>query len=244
MLNPKINLFNYQITTSVAGLTSRDKIVVNTINPHSYCISKKDTLFEKALKASDILLPDGIGIVWAAKFLKGEKIKKIAGYDLFLHVMQQLEESLGTCFFLGASQATLDKIRERASKEYPNVTIYSYSPPYKPEFSLIDTEEMVAQVNRVKPQVLFVGMTAPKQEKWVYLNKEKLEANTICSVGAVFDFYAGNVKRSSTFWIKLGLEWLPRFIREPRRLAERNLVSTPKFILEVFWWKLFGRGIL
>lgn len=240
----EIHVLGHTITTHLELDDVNRKSIVNTINPHSYCISKKDKVFEKALQASDVLLADGIGIVWAAKVLKGEKIKKIAGYDLFLYMMQQLEDTYGTCFFLGASQATLDKIHEKASKEYPNVTIHSYSPPYKLEFSPSDTEEMLGQVNKHKPQVLFMGMTAPKQEKWVFLNKEKLEANTICSIGAVFDFYAGNVKRSSPFWIKLGLEWLPRFLREPRRLAERNLVSTPKFILEVFWWKLFGKGIL
>ena len=94
---------------------------------------------------------------------------------------------------------------------------------------------MVMAINNFKPDILFVGMTAPKQEKWVFVNKENIDANTIVSVGAVFDFYAGTVRRSSPFWIKLGLEWLPRFLREPKRLAKRNLVSTPKFILQVLY---------
>jgi len=98
---------------------------------------------------------------------------------------------------------------------------------------------MCQQVNSVKPDILFVGMTAPKQEKWVYNNIEKLEVNTVCSIGAVFDFYAGNVKRSGQFWISIGLEWLPRFLKEPKRLARRNLVSTPLFILEVLNRKFF-----
>jgi N-acetylglucosaminyldiphosphoundecaprenol N-acetyl-beta-D-mannosaminyltransferase len=103
---------------------------------------------------------------------------------------------------------------------------------------------MLAMVNEFKPEILFVGMTAPKQEKWVYLNKDNIDANTIVSIGAVFDFYSGNIKRSSDFWISIGLEWLPRFLKEPKRLAKRNLVSTPKFLLEIIWIKIFGRGIL
>ena len=87
-------------------------------------------------------------------------------------------------------------------------------------------------------------MTAPKQEKWVNKYKDYLKTNNICCIGAVFDFYSGRIKRSSTFWIKIGLEWLPRFLKEPKRLFKRNFVSTPKFILEVLSFKLFGKGIL
>ncbi|WP_417613379.1 WecB/TagA/CpsF family glycosyltransferase [Owenweeksia hongkongensis] len=207
--------------------------IINTINPHSYCTAKKDTVFMEALKNSDILLPDGIGIVWAERVLNGNSIKKIAGFDIFMFLMRNLNEKSGSCFFLGASEETLKKIEEKVKVDFPNIKVHSYSPPYKPEFSKADSELMCDNVNAVKPNVLFVGMTAPKQEKWVHLNKKQLFADNICSIGAVFDFYAGNVKRSSPFWIALGLEWLPRFLNEPRRLAKRNLVSTPLFILEV-----------
>ena len=218
--------------------------VINTINPHSYCVAKKDPDFERALKCSDVLLPDGIGIVWAEKFLNRTSIKKIAGYDLFLFLMNKLELEKGSVFFLGASQITLDKIRLRCKAEYPNVRFESYSPPFKKQFSIKDSEIMSQKVNKFKPDVLFVGMTAPKQEKWVCDFSHLLDATLICSVGAVFDFYAGNIARSSPFWINLGLEWLPRLIKEPKRLFWRNFGSTPKFILETISFKLFGRGVL
>ncbi len=182
--------------------------------------------------------------VWATKMLKGKSIKKIAGFDLFQHLMHNLNTSNGSCFFLGASQSTLDAIKEKAAIDFPNVTVHSYSPPYKPVFSEAESKQMCEQVNAIKPDVLFVGMTAPKQEKWVHQFKNNLDANIICSIGAVFDFYAGNVKRPSQFWISLGLEWLPRLLKEPRRLFYRNFISTPKFILEVLSFKFFKRGIL
>ena len=103
---------------------------------------------------------------------------------------------------------------------------------------------MCNHINSFKPDVLFVGMTAPKQEKWVYQYQNMLNVNNICSIGAVFDFYAGNIKRSSRFWISIGLEWLPRFLKEPKRLFYRNFVSTPKFILDVFWLKFFKTNFL
>ena len=239
-----MRLLGYTITTNNSQETVEKKTVINTINPHSYCVAKQDAAFEVALQASDVLLPDGIGIVWAAKFLKKQKIHKIAGYDVFLHLMQYLNANEGSCFFLGASKQTLVLIKERSAMEFPKVVVNSYSPPYKAVFNDDDSKEMINRVNSHTPEVLFVGMTAPKQEKWVYDHKDSLNANIICSIGAVFDFYAGTVKRPSKFWIKLGLEWLPRFLKDPKRLAERNLISTPKFILEVLSFKTFGKGFL
>ena len=241
----EIELLNYKIYSSkIEDLDYKNNRIINTINPHSYCLSKMDIEFEESLKKSDILLPDGVGIIFAMKILSKKSIKKIAGYDLFLNLLQKINNENGSAFFLGSSTDTLKKIKVRFSLEYPNVKLDYYSPPYKSEFSHYESHEMCNKVNLFKPDVLFVGMTAPKQEKWVYKYKDHLKATNICCIGAVFDFYAGNIKRSSPFWIRLGLEWLPRFFREPRRLFKRNFVSTPKFILEVLSFKLFGKGIL
>ena len=218
--------------------------IINTINPHSYCLSRYDKLFNEALQSSDILLPDGTGIVLASKIVNNHSIKKIAGADIHKYLLHQANLKSQKVFYLGAAQSTLKLIESKVKKEYPNITVSSFSPPYKPQFSEIETAQMLEKVNHFKPDVLFVGMTAPKQEKWVHANKDILDVQVITSIGAVFDFYAGTVKRSRQFWISLGLEWLPRFLREPKRLAKRNLISTPKFLLEVVWYKIFGRGIL
>jgi N-acetylglucosaminyldiphosphoundecaprenol N-acetyl-beta-D-mannosaminyltransferase len=239
-----MTLLGYKISGSGLSLDFTQKHLINTINPHSYCIAEKDPTFKEALLASDVLLPDGVGIVWAAKVLLGTRIKKIAGADLHAHLLQQAHQRGLSVFYLGASETTLGKIRERLETEYPNIRCGTYSPPYKPEFSEEDSREMVAQVNAFRPDILFVGMTAPKQEKWAHAHKDQLEAKAIACIGAVFDFYAGTVKRSSPFWISLGLEWLPRFLKEPKRLWRRNMVSTPLFILEVLSFRLFSRGIL
>lgn len=207
--------------------------IINTINPHSYCVSRKDLLFKKALINSDILLPDGSGIVLASRFLFGRRIKKIAGADIHAHLLQHAHLNKKKVFYLGATQNTLDLITKKLKIEYPNIQVASYSPPFKSEFNSEDTKQMIDIVNVFKPDILFVGMTAPKQEKWVEKNKINLSPKTIVSIGAVFDFYAGTVKRSDPFWINLGLEWLPRLIREPRRLWRRNFISTPLFLLSL-----------
>tara|TARA_B110000090_G_scaffold59320_1_gene67802 strand:+ start:2750 stop:3448 length:699 start_codon:yes stop_codon:yes gene_type:complete len=206
--------------------------IINTINPHSYCVANKDLDFKQALKNSDILLPDGIGIVWAEKFLNGNSIKKIAGYDLFLFLMNKLNNEYGSVFFLGASEETLEKIKSKTSQEYPNITFGSYSPPYKVAFSNKDSKIMCDEVNVFNPDVLFVGMTAPKQEKWIHEFKNHLEAKNICAIGAVFDFYAGNVNRAPEFIVRLGLEWFHRSMKS-KRLFKRNFISNPKFILHI-----------
>ena len=239
-----MKLLGYTITTDYPQLPVKNKTIVNTINPHSYCVSKQDLDFEKALKTSDVLLPDGIGIVWAAKIINGKNIYKIAGFDFFIYTMRYLDKTKGSCFFLGASEKTLEAITQKVAYEFPNVKFSTFSPPYSSVFTEEESSLMCQKVNAIGPEIVFIGMTAPKQEKWSYQYKDFLDSKIICSIGAVFDFYAGSVKRPSQFWIKMGLEWLPRFFKEPKRLARRNLISTPKFILEVICFKIWGKGIL
>lgn len=240
----KMMLFDKVYLETLNDLNLSTTRVINTLNPHSYCVAKKDPLFQEALNSSDVLMPDGIGIVWALQLLKRKKINKIAGFDLFIHLMTHLNKTHGSCFFLGASKKTLAKIIHKTSKDFPNVTVHTFSPPYKSVFSEQESEEMRQKINSKKPDVLFVGMTAPKQEKWVHQNKTALKSKTICSIGAVFDFYAGNVKRPARLWIYLGLEWLVRLLKEPGRLYKRNFISSPKFVMEVLSLKIFDKEIL
>lgn len=217
------------------------KIVINTINAYSYVLAKNDVAFQNALLNCDILLPDGFSIVWAARFLKRKKIKKIAGEDIFLHIMGLAERRSQKVFFLGSTRETLQIISNRLANEYPNVKVDFYSPPYKDEFSIDDNRDIVYAINSFKPDALFIGMTAPKQEKWVERNRELLDTSIICSIGAVFDFYAGTVKRPSPIWIKMKLEWLIRLLKEPRRLWKRYLVYSPIFFVDVFKEKYFRK---
>ena len=238
----KLIIMGYDISVNEVSSIAIDanmKQIIATINPHSYITAKGDKDFEKALHASDVLLPDGSGIVLAAKHINKLTIKKIAGADLHLHLLNQLSKNNGKCFYMGASQDTLDKIHKKVSNEYPNIMVQSYSPPFKSEFSEEENEAIIARVNAFNPDVLFVGMTAPKQEKWLVGNKEKLNYKIAAPIGAVFDFYAGTVERSSQFWIDLNLEWLPRLLKQPKRLWKRNFVSTPLFLIDMLLFK-FG----
>lgn len=239
-----VNLFGYRIfnhslskcVKDVIRLSHHKTIFVSCANPHSLVVASRDAGFRRALQSSDILLPDGVGIVIAARLLNLPIKEKIAGYDFFFSLSERLNSGYGKkYFFLGSTQNVLERIRARLNKDFPNIIVCgTYSPPFKDRFSENESTLMINAVNRARPDVLWVGMTAPKQEKWIYRNLDKLNVPLVAAIGAVFDFYAGTKKRSSDFWIKIGLEWFPRFLKEPRRLWERNLKSTPIFL----WWIL------
>ena len=239
MNNRHVPIMDYNVYAgSLHELPASPQLVINTINQYSLCIAEEDTEFKKALLHSDILLPDGVGITAAVKFLSGRKIKKIAGADLFQHKMKDLNATEGKCFFLGSSKKTLGKIQKRLATEFPNVKAGFYSPPFTPTLTKEDNQKMIDAVNAFSPDVLFVGMTAPKQEKWIFKHKDQLKGRVFCSIGAVFDFYAGTVERPRKIWINLGLEWLIRLLKEPKRLWRRYLYYGAFFFYYIYKEKL------
>lgn len=214
------------------------KIVINALNAHCYNIAKKDQVYREALLNCDILIPDGISVVWATKWLTGKKLKKIAGIDFLNYEIERIQKG-GKCFFLGSTETTLEKIKDRLKKDYPEITVQSYSPPFMEEFDFEENRRILEKINSFQPDVLFIGMTAPKQEKWAYLHLDQLKTGHICCVGAVFDFFAGTINRAPVWMITIGLEWFYRLIREPLRLWKRYLFGNPKFI----WYILKERSL-
>ncbi|WP_244825484.1 WecB/TagA/CpsF family glycosyltransferase [Carboxylicivirga linearis] len=232
-------LKSFDVFNGLLVSLSSKKMLISTINAHSYNVSKKDDVFRQALQKSQVLIPDGVSVVWAFKWLKGQKLTKIAGADLFYYEMKRLQEKGGKCFFLGSTVETLDKIKKRASIEFPNISIETYSPPYKPEFTKEDNGVMVEKINSFQPDVLFIGLTAPKQEKWAYKHYDDLDVGHIGCIGAVFDFYAGTIKRAPNWMINLGLEWFYRLIKEPKRMWKRYIIGNMIFIFTIIIEKYF-----
>jgi N-acetylglucosaminyldiphosphoundecaprenol N-acetyl-beta-D-mannosaminyltransferase len=218
----------------------KERVVINTINAHSYIVANKDKEFKNALLKSDILLPDGEGIVMMAKTLKGKKITKIAGADIHDYLLNLAHNQSLKCFYLGSSPSTLDRIKNKLSKQYHNIKFDFFSPPFKPTFTEADNKSMISQINAFNPDILFVGMTAPKQEKWVFQNRDYISANIICSIGAVFDFIAETKKRAPQWVIQIKMEWLYRSFTA-WRLTKRYLYSTPLFLIEVYKLKFFSK---
>ena len=257
------------------------KLLINTINAHSYNTARKDELFAEALMNGDVLIPDGVSIVKACRWIKAKSLPKerIAGWDLFEFEMNKLEEcgmknvecgannsSLDnsqsastdnscsgkrlyepsaklkiqnskfrerplTVMFMGSSQKVLDLVVKRAAEVYPHLKIVTYSPPYKPEFSDEDNKAIVEAINAVDPDLLWIGMTAPKQEKWTYSHWNELNIHChVGTIGAVFDFFAGTVERAPIWWQRHGLEWLYRLLKEPKRMWRRYIIGNALFL--------------
>ena len=261
------------------------KLLINTINAHSYNTARKDELFAEALTNGDVLIPDGVSIVKACRWIKAKSLPKerIAGWDLFEFEMNKLEEcgmnnsSLDnsqsasadnscsgkrlyepsaklkiqnscsgkrlyepsakfrerplTVMFMGSSQKVLDLIVKRAAEVYPHLKIVTYSPPYKPELSEEDNKAIVEAINAADPDLLWIGMTAPKQEKWTYSHWNELNIHChVGTIGAVFDFFAGTVERAPIWWQRHGLEWLYRLLKEPKRMWRRYIIGNTLFL--------------
>ena len=213
------------------------KLFINTINAHSYNTARKDGLFAEALTNGDVLIPDGVSIVMACRKLKAKSqpTERIAGWDLFTMEMERLNQKGGTCFFMGSSEKVLNLIREKAKTVYPNIRIETYSPPYKPEFSEEENRAIIEAINRANPDLLWIGMTAPKQEKWAYRHWDKLDIHCHCgTIGAVFDFFAGTMERAPLWWQEHSLEWLYRLLKEPKRMWRRYIIGNTLFIWNIF----------
>ncbi len=226
-------LHTYTLFNDTLENIEHSKMLITTLNAHSFNTVHKDEEFKTALINSNVLLPDGIGVVWAMKMLTGQKLKKIAGDDLFHYQMNRLNKSKGRCFFLGSTDETLQKISDKANIDYPNVEVFNYSPPFKSIFSEEDNRIMVEKINLIAPDILFVGMTAPKQEKWAFQHFHKLNTCHVCCIGAVFDFYAETSKRAPKWMINWGLEWFYRLISNPKRMWRRYLIGNTKFIAKI-----------
>ena len=233
------------ILESKESLTSilDGKTCINTINAHSFNVAQKDSLFAEALKNGDYLIPDGASIVKACKWLKAKSQPKerIAGWDLFAFEMQRLEERSKKgdrgclkVMFMGSSEKVLSLIRDKAAVDYPHLEVVTYSPPYKPEFSEEDNTAIIKAINDADPDLLWIGMSAPKQEKWVYAHWNELQIHChVGTIGAVFDFYAGTAKRAPQWWQDHSLEWLYRLVKEPNRMWRRYVIGNPLFLLNI-----------
>ena len=286
-------LKNLNILGSKAELASlpEGKLLINTINAHSYNTARKDGLFAEALTNGDVLIPDGVSIVKACRWIKAKSQPKerIAGWDLFSFEMENLErkqcgmlnvecgvsgEECGmwnvecgvnnssldnsqsasadssklktqnskfrerplTVMFMGSSEKVLDLIVKRAAKVYPHLKVVTYSPPYKPEFSEEDNKAIIDAINAADPDLLWIGMTAPKQEKWTYSHWEELNIHChVGTIGAVFDFFAGTVERAPVWWQRHGLEWLYRLLKEPKRMWRRYIIGNALFLFNVIF---------
>lgn len=205
------------------------------LNPHSFVESQRNLNFQKALWNASILSADGVGITIAARLKRVKAPRRYTGSDCFydVHSLVPKNKSLRV-FLLGSTETVLEKVKDRLQREHPHIEISGMiSPPFLEDIEQWDDREAINQINASDTDVLWVSMTAPKQELWINRSKADLDVKFIGAVGAVFDFYAGTKKRSGKLLRWIGLEWLGRLVQEPQRLWRRTFKSGIQFFYAI-----------
>jgi N-acetylglucosaminyldiphosphoundecaprenol N-acetyl-beta-D-mannosaminyltransferase len=194
--------------------------LISMVNPYSILLGHRDRHMAAAIYASSLVLPDGVGIVLASRILYGSRRSRTTGPALMLELCGKpgLRH-----YFYGGSPTTVQRLAANLQRRCPGLDICGwYAPPFRPLTEQEDND-VIARINAVRPDVVWVGLGAPKQEKWMLAHQTKLRTTAMIGVGAAFDFHAG-VKKWAPCWMRrCGLEWLYRFFQEPARMARRNV---------------------
>jgi N-acetylglucosaminyldiphosphoundecaprenol N-acetyl-beta-D-mannosaminyltransferase len=224
------------------SLKNSEKIILTCINPHSFYLLNNDLNFYNSVIKSNLLIPDGIGILYASKLLNLNIKEKITGPDLFYSLMNELNKKNDIkVYFLGSNSDTLKKINAKFSQDFKNIKLVGqYSPPYRDTFTDDENLNIINAINKVSPDILWIGMTQPKQEKWIFENKDKLNIKFAAGIGAQFDYYSGNITMPNKIYLSFNLQWLHRLIQNPRKMWKRNFISSPIFCLNILTIKFFN----
>lgn len=219
----------------------REGIAKSVLIPNVDCLIKllNDSDFKEAYDHCDLVLPDGHPLLWAGRFLGTPFKEKVPGSDLLPRFCEVSAEKGYRLFFLGAGPGVAQKAAEILQKKNPGLQVVgTYSPPYGFENDERENQKIVKMIREARPDVLFVALGAPKQEKWIYKYKDQYQVPVSIGVGASFDFVAGKVKRAPRWMTDHGLEWLWRMIQEPKRLWKRYLIDDIPFFYFILKQKL------
>ncbi len=180
---------------------------------------------------ADLVVPDGMAVVWALHWLGYPWVTRVCGYDLMLALGERSQEQGYRHFFYGGAPGVPQRLIERLQQRFPGLQVVGwYSPPFRP-LTPEEDAAVVEMINEKNPDIVWVGLSTPKQEKWMAAHVDSLQHVVMLGVGAAFDFHAG-VKRRAPQWMHpLGLEWVYRLLQEPRRLWKRYLPTVPVYFL-------------
>jgi N-acetylglucosaminyldiphosphoundecaprenol N-acetyl-beta-D-mannosaminyltransferase len=209
---------------------TRDCHQVVVANSYSTYLAEQDSVFAGICENADLVFPDGLPIVLASKLKKERLPSRVAGPD-FMWSFSRVCASRGfRVFFLGSREQDLANIKRNFERSFPKINIVgTYSPPFG-DWDAKENNKMIQLINSSKADILWLGVSTPKQDKWISSHKKVLKVKVAIAVGAAFDFHSGRVKRAPIAMQKLCLEWFYRFLQEPRRMWKKYLVSNFYFI--------------
>lgn len=196
---------------------------------------EKDKEFQEVYKEADLILTDGMPLIWISKMKKTPIKEKVSGSDLFPEVCKLAAHKGYKVFLLGAAEGVAARAAENLKEKYKGLNVVgTYSPSYGFEKKEDEIQAIIKMINEVKPDVLAVGLGAPKQEKFLYNYRKQLNVPVSLAIGASIDFEAGNINRAPKWMQHIGLEWFYRLCKEPKRMFKRYLVDDMKIFRLVF----------
>ncbi len=240
IMNVKIN--NVTLQEAVEKIENQIKIgskySIYTPNTEIVMMCQKDKEFLKYINNGDMVIPDGIGLVYASKIKKLPLKERTAGYDLSIKLLEIANNNKLKLYMIGGKPGVTDKAAKNIKLKFPDINICGYKHGYFKGTHLDmngheEELEVINDINEKSPDILFVGFGAKKQEKWIEYNKNKINATIIIGNGGTIDGIAGNVKRAPDIFIKLGLEWFYRLIKDPKRIKRQ--IVLPIFMLKIIF---------
>lgn len=213
------------------ALAGKEPQYVVTPNAMHILTLTKDADFREIYRRAFFVVPDGVSLLWAAKFLNTPLKGRVNGTDLFEKLCAVASETGLKVFLLGGRPGAAEKVKKILKSRYPSLKIVgTHCPPYNFESQIAELEVINSKIKAAHPDLLFVGLGAPKQEKWIAANYQQLGVPISVGIGVSFELVAHMVKRAPIWMQKIGLEWLFRLIVEPKRLWKRYILGNPLFI--------------
>ncbi len=211
------------------ALVKKDGVsMIFTPNPEIVMCAKEDEELKNILNSADLCTADGIGVVYASKILGKPVPERVAGFDLVCALLERLSKTGEGVFLFGAKPGVAEAAKTKMEEKYPGLVISgTHNGYFKPE----DEAGIIEEINGSGAKLLLVCLGAPKQEKWIAQNRDRLNANLCMGVGGTLDVFAGTAKRAPEIFIRLNLEWAYRILKQPSRIG--RFAALPKFIVEV-----------
>src|SRR5699024_921800 len=210
---------------------NEQKCFIVTANPEIVMKTREDAAYKKSVKKADYVIPDGTGIIMAAKYMNQPLQERIPGYELMIDLLQYANDHGLSCFFLGASETVNEKTVEKVEKQFPQVQIAGRHHG----FFDIDDAKVAGEIESSGADLVFVALGLPRQELWITRYIDKFSKGVFMGVGGSFDTLTGTVKRAPQAWINLNLEWLYRFLKQPFRF--KRILKVFEFMIRIIFRK-------
>jgi N-acetylglucosaminyldiphosphoundecaprenol N-acetyl-beta-D-mannosaminyltransferase len=235
VLGVGISAINLPIAVDVIAdwITNREQHYVCVTGVHGVMESQRDQELRQIHNASGLTTPDGMPMVWAGRRAGASWMSRVYGPDLMLEICERAAREGWTSYLYGGADGVPERLAKALSERFPGLRIVgTHSPPFR-SLTAAEDDGIVASINDTAPDIVWVGLSTPKQERWMAAHMGRLSAPVMVGVGAAFDIHAGTLPQAPRWMQRRGLEWAYRLFREPRRLWRRYFYNNPRFVWQI-----------